>query len=149
MNRLLGISGFLAVGFTIFWGCLIAWLPWIDVYSSRGPSMPFWAWLLWGSVCALIIGVVFAFFRRSLMGHWASLRHNVSLSHTAWRGVCGVYLLLMIVFFLPLLNGDPSGTHQTERYLYSVLVGYCLALGVLATWRGFFRSTNASSSTEA
>ncbi len=148
MNRLFGISGLLAVGFTIFCVCFIVGLPWIDVYSSRGPSKPLWAWLLWGSVCALSIGVVFSFFRRALMGHWTSLRHNVPMSHTAWRGVYGVYLFLMIAFALPLLKGDPSGTHHTEVYLYSVLVGYCLALGVIATRRGFFHSSDAPSSTE-
>lgn len=150
MNRIFGITGFFAAGMTLLWGWFVIGLPWwIPIYGSRGLSMPPWAWLLWGAVSAVGIAVVFAFFRRSLKDHWAALRHNAPMSSAAWRGVCGVYLLVMLALALPFLKEDPSGTHQTERYLYTGLVGCCLALAVLAARRGFSHCTHDSRSTVA
>ena len=138
MNRVFGITGFLATGMTIFLVCLVIWLPWIRIYSSQSPSIPLWAWILWGVVGAIGVGIVFAFLRCSLRHHWMALRHDSRMPPIAWRGVCGGYFLLMLAFALPVLAGDPSGTHRMEVYFYKCLVGCCLALSALAVRRGFF-----------
>ncbi|MDI1311543.1 hypothetical protein [Prosthecobacter sp.] len=138
MNRIFGITGFLATGTTIFWGCCVIGLPWLLNYSSHSPIMPLWAWILWGSMGAIGLVIIFAFLRCSLRHHWMALRHDSRMPPIAWRGVCGVYFLLMLALALPVLAGDPSGTHQAEVYLYIGLVGCCLALGALAVRRGFF-----------
>ena len=139
MNRLFGISGFLAAGMTIFWLWFVICLPWIPVYNSRSPAMA--RWVLWVAVVAVVaIGctVAFAFLRCSLTAHWAALCRNTRLPASACRGVSGIYLLLMCAFSFPSFADDPSGTHQTERYLYIFLAACCLVLGALSIRNGFW-----------
>jgi hypothetical protein len=145
MNRFFGITGFLAAGMTAIIASLIAYGPWISIYSSqRAPGISVWVWIQWGAVSAIGIGVVFAFVWCSLKSHWAALRSNAAMSPAAWRGVCGVYLSCSVVFALPLFSGDPSGTHRIENYLYLCLASCCLLLGALAAKRGICCKQNKS-----
>jgi len=142
MNRTFGITGFLAAGMTVLWVWFVIGLPWFPIYSSRSPAASMW--FLWATVSAIGIGTLFLFARSSLTAHWAALRRNAPIPSVAWRGVFGVYLLVMLAFALPVLSGDPSGTHRTEMYLYICLAGICLALSSVAIRRGFCRVTRDS-----
>ena len=146
MNRFFAITGFLAVGLCFLWIWFLIVIPWIPAYSSVPSAIPIWFWPLWGVACLIGLSVAFAFVRCSLKGHWTALRDNTPLSSSAWRGVCGAYLLTALACALPLLSGDPSGSHTTELYLYSGLAICGLALGALAGKRGFCKVQHPPSS---
>ena len=137
MNRLLSIAGFLAAGTTAVWVWVVLCLPWLNLFGTSSPT-PISHWLLWGAVSFIGVSAVYAFVRFSIRPHWAALRRNSPLPATAWRGVCGVYLLLVFALGLPVLHW-PSGIHQPEKYFYIALVVGCFVLGTLAVTRGFGR----------
>ncbi|MES2921185.1 MAG: hypothetical protein V4819_06555 [Verrucomicrobiota bacterium] len=136
MNRFFGITGLLAGGMSLLWVWFLIASPWLNLYGAGRSSGPIWVLLLWGAMCVIGVGVAFAFLHCSLKGHWAALRRNAPLTSKSWRGVCGIYLLLMIAFAFPVLSGDPSGTHTTEMYLYVCLTVCSFAFGALAARRG-------------
>ena len=137
MNRTFAITGLLAAGMAALWVWFIICLPWFHIYSSRSPVASIW--LPWVGASAVGVALIFAFIRYSLTAHWAALRRNAPMPSAAWRGVGGVYLLVMLAFALPVLEGDPSGTHRAEMYLYTCLAGLCLVLTAVAFSRGFCR----------
>ena len=137
MNRTFAIIGLLAAGMAVLWVWFIICLPWFRIYNSRSPDASIW--LPWVVASAASIALIFAFMRYSLTAHWAALRRNAPMPSAAWRGVGGVYLLVMLACALPVLAGDPSGTHRAEMYLYACLAGLCLLLATIAFSRGFRR----------
>ena len=59
----------------------------------------------------------------------------------AWRGVCGIYLLVTLAFALPVLRGFQYGNRQAEKYFYISLAALGLVLTTSAFIRGFRRLT--------
>lgn len=137
MNRTFAITGFLAAGMAVLCVWFIICLPWFRIYSSHSPEASIW--LPWAGASTIGLALIFAFMRYSLTAHWAALRRNAPMPSAAWRGVGGVYLLMMLAFSLPVLQGDPSGTHRAEMYLYTCLAGLCLVLTTIAFSCGFRR----------
>lgn len=141
MNRIFAIMGFLAAGMDMVWVWFVICLPWFPFFSSDHRTPPS-LWLLWVAVCVLGLAVIALFLRLSLTAHWAALRRNASISRAAWRGICGIYLLVMLLFALPVLSPDPSGSHRVEEYGYGCLAGMALALSIVALRRGFGRTSD-------
>lgn len=134
MNRFFAITGFLAAGMAFFWVWFVISLPWL--WNSRSPDPSSSRWFVWVGISVSGIGIIFAFVRYALTAHWAALRRNTPMPRAAWRGTGVVYLLVTIIFAIPVLAGDPSGSHRNEMFIYTGLTALCLALTAVAFYRG-------------
>lgn len=143
MNRLFGFTGFLAAGMAIVNFAVIFILPWLTLSASdrRSPEM----WTLWAIVSAIGAVVIFRFFRLALGAHWVALRGNASMPPDAWRGILGVYLVMLAAFAMAAFPRDPVDPHSAEIYLYRILAGCSLMMATLSAFWGFARRPPASS----
>ena len=149
MNRFFGITGVFAGVMVGFLTCFFCSLPLLGLPGGPNPPNPLAALLLWAVGCAVGIGTIVAFLLWSLLPHWNAIRRNTPMTTKAWRGVCSPYLLLTVAFALPVFAGDPSGTHEDERYLYMVVTTFGLLLTTLAVIRAIPNYDRDTTSTEA
>jgi hypothetical protein len=139
MNRLFSIAGFLAAGafaFLIFFAALVPFSP---VVSSNGGGRHGWIVGLW--VLGVLVGirVLLGFLAFSTESHWAALRRNTQITPAAWRRVCGVYVLLAVIFFVSIPGDGFSGTHRLELFSALFFGSCCSALAVISIVKGFRR----------
>lgn len=144
MNRIFGITGFLAVGMIVFW--VVAGVSFALAFSSPpDPAVSAWSrlpyWAIMAAVLAIALGAVIGFVRSSLAAHWAALRRNAPLPLTAWRGVAGVYLCVLLMFAIPTfqMTSAQADSHRNEKVLYIGLSALCLVLTSVACRRGLRR----------
>ena len=138
MNCLFSITGFLAAGMFAVIVFVVTVLPFIYVFGYSA-SLPLQAWALWALAVAMGIRAVLVFVAFSLEPHWAALRRNAQITPAAWRGVCGIYVLLALALCPTSFAADPSGTHGVEKYCYMFFASCCSVLGVVSMVNGFCR----------